>query len=67
MMFNLSVFDCLTKEEREIYNQYREINKSDEKQKTKEELLNSVSSYPDVREIAKKSLFYKNNFKPITL
>lgn len=60
-MFNLSVFDCLTKEEREIYNQYREINKSDEKQKAKEELLNSVSSYPDIREIAKKSLFYKNN------
>ncbi len=60
-MFNLSVFDCLTEKEREIYNQYKSKSKPDEKQIAKEELLKSVRSYSNAREIPKRSLFNKED------
>lgn len=60
MMFNLSIFDCLTEEERKLYNKYKANNKTGERQAIKEEILKSVKDYSEIREINKKALFDKN-------
>ena len=59
-MFNLSIFDCLTEEERKLYNKYKANNKTGERQAIKEEILKSVKDYSEIREINKKALFDKN-------
>lgn len=59
-MFNLSIFDCLTEEERKLYNKYKANNKTDERQAVKEEILRNVKDYSDIRKISKKALFDKN-------
>ena len=51
MMFNLSIFDCLTEKERKLYNKYKANNKADERQEIKKEILKSVKHYSGIREI----------------
>lgn len=60
MMFNLSIFDCLTEKERKLYNKYKANNKADERQEIKKEILKSVKHYSGIREIDKKVLFNRN-------
>ena len=61
MMFNLSIFDCCTEDERKIYRQHKKSNKSEKKQELKEALLDVVKTFSGIREINKKTLFDKNN------
>lgn len=61
MMFNLSIFDCCTEEEKAVYKKYRATNKLDEKNEIKKELLKSVNEFSGIREISKKILHDKNN------
>ena len=61
MMFNLSIFDCCTEEEKTVYKKYRATNKLDEKNEIKKELLKSVNEFSGIREISKKILHDKNN------
>ena len=44
MMFNLSMFDCLTEEERNLYNEYKINNKIDVREEIKKKILMSVKS-----------------------
>ena len=60
MMFNLSIFDCLTEKERKLYNKYKANNKADERQEIKKEILKGVKHYSGIREIDKKVLFNRN-------
>lgn len=60
-MFNLSIFDCCTEDERKIYRQHKKSNKSEKKQELKEALLDVVKTFSGIREINKKTLFDKNN------
>ena len=57
LMFNLSIFDCLTKEERKIYNDYKSTKDPDEQNSKKDELIQKVKSFSSIREIDKKVLF----------
>lgn len=60
MIFNLSIFDCLTEKERKLYNKYKANNKTDGRQSIKEEILKSVKDYSEIRKINKNALFDKN-------
>lgn len=60
MIFNLSIFDCLTEKERKLYNKYKANNKTDDRQSIKEEILKSVKDYSEIRKINKNALFDKN-------
>ena len=60
MMFNLSMFDCLTEEERNLYNEYKINNKIDVREEIKKKILMSVKSFSGIREINRKTLFDKN-------
>ena len=61
MMFNLSIFDCCTENERMVYRQYKKASKPEDKQKTIKELLHNVMSFSETRKIDKKALYDKNN------
>ena len=61
LMFNLSIFDCLTKEERKIYNDYKSTKDQDEQNSKKYELIQKVKSFSGIREIDKKILFDSKN------
>lgn len=60
-MFNLSIFDCFTERERNLYNEYKANNKTDERQEIKKEILMSVTGFSGIREINRKALFNKND------
>lgn len=60
MIFNLSIFDCLTEKERKLYNKYKANNKTDGRQSIKKEILKSVKDYSEIRKINKNALFDKN-------
>ena len=59
-MFNLSIFDCLTEEERNLYNEFKINNKIDVREEIKKKILMSVKSFSGIREINRKTLFDKN-------
>lgn len=56
LMFNLSIFDCRTKGERELYTELEKA-KNEEKQNIKTKLLETVKSFSGIRTIGKKVLF----------
>ena len=60
LMFNLSIFDCRTKEERKIYGKLEKV-KNEEKQNIKTELMDAVKSFSGIRTIDKKVLFDSKN------
>ena len=59
-MFNLSIFDCRTKEERKLYGKLEKV-KNEEKQNIKTELMDAVKSFSGIRTIDKKVLFDSKN------
>lgn len=61
MMFNLSIFDCCTENERMTYRQYKKASKTEDKQEIIKELLHIVMSFSETRKIDKKALYDKNN------
>lgn len=61
MMFNLSIFDCCTEEEKAVYKKCKAVNKLDKKGEIKEELLKSVNGFSGIREISKEILYDKSN------
>lgn len=56
LMFNLSIFDCRTKEERKLYGELEKA-KNEEKQSIKIKLMDAVRSFSGIRMIDKKVLF----------
>ena len=60
LMFNLSIFDCRTKEERKLYGKLEKV-KNEEKQNIKTELMDAVKSFSGIRTIDKKVLFDSKN------
>ncbi len=56
LMFNLSIFDCRTEEERKLYEKLEKIKKEDS-QEIKEQLTDVVKSFSGVRTIDRKVLF----------
>ncbi len=61
MIYNLSTFDCLTNEERKLYNDYSKCNKEDKKDELREKFEREIESFDSVRTVIKEKLFYKNN------
>ena len=55
MMFNLSIFDCCTENERMTYRQYKKASKTEDKQEIIKELLHIVMSFSETRKIDKKA------------
>ena len=51
MIFNLSIFDSLTKDERELYEKYQNCKRTDEKQEYKKALLEMVKGFSGIRRI----------------
>ena len=56
LMFNLSIFDCRTEEERDLYEELEKA-KKEEAQEIKEQLTNVVKSFLGIRTIEKKVVF----------
>lgn len=57
MMFNLSVFDTLTDEERRLYNEYKKCKLIIDKENLKEQLLNTVKGLSSIRKIDRKAMY----------
>ncbi len=60
MIFNLSIFDSLTKDERELYEKYQNCKRTDEKQEYKKALLEMVKGFSGIRRIESKTIYNKS-------
>lgn len=58
LIFNLSTFDCLTEEERKLYNKYKKCNKKDEKADNRKAYEDKIASFSGIRSIPDKAIYY---------